>query len=356
MSSKRNIEFAVLAALAVAFVLIAAAVYIPSLDLLGQENGGTFSVMLTDPPTVPTGVSDVYITYNKVGIHASDASSGQGWTILTETGQIDLMQTLNVSQTIAFGKISPGTYNAIGFNITNVLVTYGGTNYTADLVYGKNTLFIPIEGGITTTDTTQSAVLVDLTPKVLLLGSPTSPTFAFLPQARAYIVPSQSIPSQSHKIGGRHNLVRDFWWNQMVANSHFEISGVQLSPRSLNITVTNTGTAPIDFQLAAVTSRTSVSGGWAPPVTVSAVFVVEQNASLEILSGSNRAQAYNQISSGGYLLAPGTSVTFYYSGQIETGLLALSGVQATQTIVSGQTYVVTMFGNDRIAQYPVTAS
>ncbi len=361
MSSTRNVAVAGVAAIVVAIVLIAAIIFIPGSNLLGQKTGnaGTLSVMMTDPPTVPSGVSDVYITYNKVGIHVSNAGNNSDWTILTETGQIDLMQTLNVSQTIAFGKVPAGTFNAIGFNISLATVTYNNVNYTADLVYGQNRLFIPILGGISTTATTQSAVLIDMTPKVLLLGSPTNPTFAFLPQARAYVVPSQSIPAQSHTIGGRQSLNGNSWWTQMMGGSHFAITKLQLAPTSLNITVTNTGSSSIDFVMAAVTAGTSISGGSSPPLAVSAVYAVEQNASLALLSGSTKAQAsqaYQEIAAGGYLLAPGASVTFYYSGQIQTGLLHLSILQTPQPIASGINYIVTLFGNDRIAQAGITAS
>ena len=365
MSSKRNVVLSGAIAAIVAIALIGAAVYIPGSGLLNRStsqsqtnasSSGTMSVLFTDPPTVPQGVTALYMTYSDVQVHVSNAGNNSGWTDLSTSGEINLMSVVNVSETIANANISTGVFNALRFNITSVVVTYNGVNYTADLVYGHNALFVPIPGGISVSAAQTSAAMIDLTPKVLLLGTPQNPTFAFLPSAKAFIIPSQSIPAEAHHVGERHDISHDSWWMIAMRQSRFAVTSVQLSPTSLNITVSNTGNASIVFRLAAVTSQVSVSGGWAPAMTTSSAFVVQSNGSLIALSGSNKSQVYQDIAAGGYLLAPHTSATFTYSGQIQIGSLRMESSQSTQQIVVGQNYVVTLLGNDMTARAGVTAS
>jgi hypothetical protein len=361
MSAKRNIALsgAIAAIVAVAFVI--AAIYVlPGTGLLqgSQTQGpsGTLSVMLTDPPTVPQGTTDLYMTYNKVGVHVAEAGNNSGWKVFSQSGTIDLMQTINVSQTIAIGSLpAGGKFNALGFNVSSVVVTYNGKNYTADLVYGRNTLFVPIPGGISIAAASTQAVLIDMTPKVLLLGTPQNPTFAFLPSARAYVVPSNAIPAQAHFIGERHDLDEDSWWDAYMKSSSFAITNATLTPDSLSITAINNGNASVVFRLAAVSSQYSTSGGAMPYPAVSEIFVIEPNATLVPLSGSSKDQLYQEVAAGGYLLPPGASVTFTYSGQIQIGLIQFDLNQQPQQIVVGQHYFVSLLANDKLAQAGTTA-
>jgi hypothetical protein len=295
-----------------------------------------------------------------MGVHVAEDGNESGWQVLSQSGTIDLMKTINVSQTVALSKLpAGGKFNALGFNITSVVVTYNGVNYTADLVYGEHALFVPIPGGISISSAQTQAVLIDMTPKVLLLGTPSSPTFAFLPQARAYVVPTSAIPAQATYVGERHDLDGDSWWSAIVRSSEFAVTGVHLTPNSVSITVENTGNASVVFRLAAVMSQYSTSGGDAPIPSVSDVFVVEPNATLVQLSGSSKSELIAQVGTGGYLLPVGQAVTFTYSGPIEIGLLAQFSStvpQQPQQIVVGQNYVVGLFGNDKVAAAGTTAA
>src|SRR5271157_1694401 len=48
----------------------------------GSSKTGTLAVLMTDPPTVPSGVTAVYITYANLAIHFRDAGNDSGWHIL----------------------------------------------------------------------------------------------------------------------------------------------------------------------------------------------------------------------------------------------------------------------------------
>src|SRR5487761_1483929 len=147
MNTKKSIVISSVVAAIVAIALIVSSVYIPALAI-GPSQNGTLSVMLTDPPTVPTGVTALYINYNNVQVHISNAGNNSGWTTLSGSGQLNLMSMIDVSQTIATSNINSGTFNAIRFNITSAAVTYNGQNYSADLVYQEHVLTIPVAGGI----------------------------------------------------------------------------------------------------------------------------------------------------------------------------------------------------------------
>ena len=361
---------ALIAAIA-AVALISATILSPGLlgtSPTAQAGSGTLAVLLTDPPTVPNGVSAVYATYNDLQVHVSDAGNQSGWYDLHSSGQIDLMSIVNVSQTIASSNVPSGMYNLLRFNITSVVVTYQGTNYTALLLEnGQNasSLTVRIAGGLGVSSQQSSAAVVDLTPTVLLLGNTTNPTFAFIPTARAYTIPSNSVSRVDMHIGHRLDLRGQGWWNQIEGSGHFQITTASLSSNSLSITVTNTGNTSIVFRLAAVTSTASKSGGDASVASSSAFFVVEPNQSLVTISAGSRIQIAQTIAAGGYLLAPKSSATFTYSGPIVIGSLAIQGQGqdngfnlhlTTQSVIPGDRYVVSLSGTQLIAQSSVVAS
>ncbi|HYB03409.1 MAG TPA: DUF4382 domain-containing protein, partial [Nitrososphaerales archaeon] len=100
-----------------------------------SQNADDLAVLMTDPPTVPEGVTAVYITYANLAIHVSDAGNNTGWHVLDLQGQIDLMSIINSTQTIVDANVTSGNFNALAFNVTSAIVTFNGLNYTADLVY-----------------------------------------------------------------------------------------------------------------------------------------------------------------------------------------------------------------------------
>ncbi len=380
MTPKRSVIISGAIAAIVALGLVTGAVFSPG--FLGtqitksQASTGTLSVLLTDPPTVPNGVSAVYATYNDIGVHVSDAGNQSGWYNVKASGIINLMSVINVSQTIATGNIPSGTYNALRFNITSAQVTYNGANYTALFVEdttGATSLTVPIIGGLSIQSGGSAAAVIDLTPTVLMLGNSTNPTFAFIGAAKAYSMPAQSISHGDFRVGHRDDLRSAGWWEEIQHSSHFQISAASLSGNSLSVTVQNTGNTSLVFRMVGVTSTTSQSGGdgrWmssdASIAATSAFFVVEQNQSLVFINGTSRFGMLRTVAAGGYLVAPNSSATFTYSGPISIGVLAhfqfgqdhgdLQVSQNAQSIVSGQRYVVTVQASGLLAQTAVVAS
>lgn len=375
MSSQRSVLVAGLVAVLLAAALIGATLAsgilftkntteisttLPQISGLTSPTGtkqGSLAVLMTDPPTVPDGVSQVYINYTNLAIHVGNAPNDSGWANLNYSGSIDLMSIINVTQTIALANVSAGVFNGIAFNVSSALVTYQNANYSADLVYQNHYLVAWIAGGISIVQGQLSAAVIDLTPTILLLGTPTSPTFAFIPSARAYTIPAQSFAAGSLRVGNRMNIEGQQWWRDIENNAHFEIVGLELSPNSLNLTVTNTGNTSLVFQLAAVSATTSIQGGpfrsIGAMMAISEIFSIERNASINPITNFDVHSMYATSEGSGYVLSPHATVTFSYSGNITIGLLqpdeASNGNghgdmkgQPPSQIISGQQYVITI--------------
>ncbi|MDG6904247.1 MAG: DUF4382 domain-containing protein [Nitrososphaerota archaeon] len=324
-----------------------------------SSGSGTLAVLLTDPPTIPNGTTHVYVTYDGLAVHVSGAANNSGWHVLSAQGSIDLMSIINVSQTIAAANIQSGRFDALAFNITSAVVTFIGKNYSAYLVYQEHKLIVPVVGGITITNAETSAAIIDLTPTVLLLGDPSSPAFAFIPAARGYTIPAQSVPQAKLQHVGQNQSINNQTWYQNN-RPRFEITGVVLEPNSLSITVANTGNISLDFTLAAVTSLTSLGGGSRPTLpsvaTISEFFVVYPNTSLVPLIRSDHDSITSTISGGGYMLPPHASVTFKYTGLIKIGVVSGVTNLPVHYISPGSSYVISIASSDRLAQIKVAAT
>jgi len=316
---------------------------------------------MTDPPTVPDGVTAVYINYSSVEIHIADAGNQSGWTDLQAKGEINLMSIVNESQTIASTNISSGKFNGMRFNVTSSVVTFQGKNYTADLVYQEHTLYVWIPGGVIISNGQTTGAMIDMPPTVLLLGNTTNPTFAFIPAATGYMLPANSIVNHPHK-GDRDD------YNGKVAEAiqdmtRFQLSAASLSPNSLSVTVKNTGNATVIFRMVALTGTSTPSGGWVPSTAIGPIsktsefFIIAPNGSLLALSASSKQGAIQTLALSGFSMAPGSSATFTYNGAVTIGALALlQGHTPTHGIVAGQKYIVTVLGSGEHAQTAVIAS
>jgi len=383
LTNKRYVATSAAVAAIAAIALISAAILSPGMLTLGGSTStvqsiaapqsGTLAIVLTDPPTVPIGVTAIYATYNDLQVHINGAGNLSGWYNLHSSGQINLMGVINVGQTIASAKLPSGLYDALKFNITAAQVTFQGKNYTAHVAVSKTTgtqLNVPIVGGVQVTTGQNSAAIIDMTPTVLLLGNSTNPKFAFINDAKAYTIPANSIPlgliDKNHQV----NLTTQDWWRQIMDTLKYQLTSASLSPSSLAITVHNTGNVSIVFRFAAVTATQTQKGGDVGRASISEYFVVEPNATMKPITATTKLQMDWILAAGGYLVPPGATVTFTYSGPVITGSVAIQSqttshgktttTQITQNtpepVAAGQSYVITIRGDGSPAQTEVVAS
>ncbi|MHB2036725.1 MAG: DUF4382 domain-containing protein [Nitrososphaerales archaeon] len=377
MTNKRYVMTSAVVAALAAIALISATILSPGMLALGSTStaqsgpSGTLAVLLTDPPTIPNGVTAVYATYSDVQVHVSNAGNESGWYDLHSSGQINLMSVINIGQTIGSTSVPAGNYNALRFNVTAATVTYQGQNYSAHIANSAAgpQLTVPIIGGIQVSSGQSSAAIIDMTPTVILGGNSTNPEFAFVNSARAYTIPANSVPEDTFHMDHRVNLTSVGWWDRIMDSAHYQLTSASLSPNSLAITVDNTGNVSIVYRFAAVTSTQTAHGGDVGRASISEYFVVEPNATLLPVTATTPIQMAWTLAAGGYLLPPGSTVTFTYSGPIVTGSIAIQGqvsssghtsthvIQNTpQPVVSGQSYVITIRGDGSPAQTEVIAS
>jgi hypothetical protein len=301
-----------------------------------------------------------------LGVHVAGLGNQTGWHVFKTVGQIDLLSVINYTQTVALANISAGKFNAIAFNVTSVIVTYQSQNFTADLTSKTNLVFLPIDGGVTVLSGKTSAALIDFTPTVLLLGNQTDPQFAFVPGARAYSVPSQSVSTLHLVVGDKDNIEGATWWIQILHGSKFKITQIVLTPSKISIGITNSGNSTLFLRLADLSSAVYATGATtevsnlASILSISEVFAIESNATLSPVVELGNGAADAVIDTGGYVIPVGASVTFSFNGNISLGIAqnptALRPHPAIQLIVPGRTYVLTLIGNGIVAEARVTAT
>ena len=330
----------------------------------GAEGQGVLSVLLTDPPRTPPGVTAVYLYYFGLAVHGP-----QGWTTVKEAGGVELMGTVNEAMTLSSAGIPAGVYNSIKFEVTSAKVTYGGVNYTAIVQGGQ--LTVRIIGGAVVSASQPAAALIDIQPTVVNVGTQSSPQFVLWAEAKAFQVPSEQVTHEVGVEGHRFSLGGMGWWDQdnRMANASIQISGASLSSSSLTLTVGSMGSSGTFLKLIVVSTSSfnpMAEGEHSVPTSIvgSAVFVVLQNGtlvqflpllhvSIPMVRGESQASVFDTLLLAGYNLTAGASAHLSYSGSIE---LSFGLLEQPQGISSGVTYQITVIGDNAVATTTVTAA
>ncbi|MGC8661509.1 MAG: DUF4382 domain-containing protein [Nitrososphaeria archaeon] len=123
------------------------------LPIVTPANGyATYSVLLTDPPSVPSGTQAVNLNFYQVSIHLNNGS----WLYSTAKQQINLMQLVNVSKVIAVFNIPKNsTITQIRLYVSNATIVINGNKYT--LFVPSGVIKVPV-----TNSTGIEGTLVDL--------------------------------------------------------------------------------------------------------------------------------------------------------------------------------------------------
>lgn len=339
-----------------------------------EGNQGQLDVLMTDPPTVPSGVTGVYVTYTNVAVHVSGAGNKSGWTIAHTTGTLDLMKLVNVTTTIAAVKVTTGFYNALRFNISSAEVAFSGKNYTAFVPDAVITVVIP--GGIQVNATKSSAAIIDMSPTVLNIGSNSDPEFIINVATRCVDVPPSVFVKDMDDWGFVFHMTGLAWWKQINEQytSSIQITAATLTGSSLSVTIKNIGSrdatlsvlsvAPPGSQCAPQSYPQSTGGpSWLPMCfTDSAFFVILSNGTLRpevsllpsVGPGMHDETPMDVFSAFGYTLLTGHSVTLTYTGAVSFGFAF--GGQTPPGVIKGDQYSITAIGLQVLARYVMVAS
>ncbi|MDG7008659.1 MAG: hypothetical protein JRN06_10545 [Nitrososphaerota archaeon] len=320
-----------------------------ALGLLNIQTSGLLSVLLTDPPSVPDGVTAIYISYTGVAVHAAGFSDS-GWVSVSGEGTIDTMSLVNLSQTISSGAIPVLDYNRVRFAISSASVEFMGENYSASV--GSKDVEAPIVGGLKLNTSSAAAALIDLQPTVVNLGGQSQPSFTIMIGVRALQMPQSEVDSSTHEVGHMTPLVGHGWYDSFKSPSpdNLTVAGLTLSTSSLSFSATNEGSDPlmVSAVLIAPSPKGAAEAVALGSVVNGAAFAVQSDGSLSLLSGSP-GQVEASIGGPGYSVAPGSTQQFNYSGGI-TNIVGNKGISA------GTSYYVIFIGSGTLGIEAVVAS
>ncbi len=223
---------------------------------------GLLGVSLTDPPIVPPGVTDVYISYSSVEVHVADAGNEDGWYQVADAGSVDLMSLVNVSLTLGSAQVQTGVFNLIAFNITSAAVTINGANVTAYVP--ANRINVPIVGGITVSTGNSSGVLVDLSPEVVPYQNGTSISYVLVPEARSLPIPSNVWSRGLDVKGAKLQEIQNQTWITN-ATGDVVVTGISVTPNSFSLTLQNQGTTNASFSSITIGQVMSLPQCYATP-------------------------------------------------------------------------------------------
>jgi hypothetical protein len=349
MASKKRNLVAILLVSVVAALLLSVLAFPSIIGGTSSKQSGTLAVLVTDPPSVPRGVTALYMNYDSVEIHSAQGTNNSGWIDLKASGVLNLMSLVNETQSIASASIPSGTFDSVRFGVVSTAVTFQGANYTTPFLTGSGTVTISLATELQVNSGKTSVLLIDLAPTVLS-SSQSTPQFNVTTSATAYSVPTQDLSPTSTQPGNRTNITSTNWWTEIQGQYSAKILSVRLSPSSFSALVENNGTSAItieSLEIATFSSNTSGAGSL-PSIAFFANFEVNSDGSLSL---SNQ----NQTSLGtarGYVLQPSASATFTFSGQV---VLSRSFSGSTQIIVSGNSYFITLGGTGIYETVSVTA-
>jgi len=174
MEAKTASKYA-LAAVIVAIAIIAGSLYtIPLLTQPaatttgGQTAQGNFLVMLTDPPNVPAGTTQLNVSYSGVVLHVTYSDGSTGTVPVTASGTADLMSLVNATRTIGSTTLPTGTtVDSVQLTITAAQAKINGTVTPVTILSSQ--LSAGVEDG--KVGSGLSGVLFDFTPTLMQIRS-----------------------------------------------------------------------------------------------------------------------------------------------------------------------------------------
>jgi len=152
---------------------------------------------LIDPPQVPNNTQALVITYSSLSAHVLLANGTSEWVSSTNTGSVNLLSLVNISQIIGSVNIPKNsTVDMVKFNITSATITIDNNTYN---------LTVPSKQIIVHVSNTQkvngtASALIDITPVVASIYTNNSVIFVLVPSLRAVVVPGSASTTVGAKV------------------------------------------------------------------------------------------------------------------------------------------------------------
>jgi hypothetical protein len=209
----------------------------------------TFAVLLTDPPTVPAGTTQLNLTYSDVLLHVIYPNGTDEWLPVGSSGTVNLFSLVNMTETIASTTIPiNSTVDKVQFTIADVSAVVNEQTYNVTSL--SDMFVVKVENGAV--NKTLSGVLIDFNPTLVQIqASDANDTtvyyYVLVPSANAIIV--NDITREHVKVGtiieiGENNRVRlvrvkqDFSKNLTIVSATLTVDG---NTTGLSVTLKNEG-------------------------------------------------------------------------------------------------------------------
>jgi hypothetical protein len=231
----------------------------PAVPTVPTVEGATFAVLLTDPPTVPAGTTQLNLTYTDVLIHVIYPNGTDEWLPVGAEGTVNLFSLVNMTQTIASITIPlNSTVDKVQFTIADVTAVVNEQTYNVTSL--SDTFVVKVVNGAV--NKTLSGVLIDFNPTLVQIqasdeNDTTVYYYVLVPSANAIIV--ENLTSAHVKVGtiieiGENNRVRlvrvkeDFSKNLTIVSATLTVNG---NTTGLSVTLKNEG--DVSFRIFGLT-------------------------------------------------------------------------------------------------------
>lgn len=240
-----------LAAVFTAAIIIAAALFANQIPHNQTSALASFSVMLTDPPTVPAGTTILELTYSNVSLHVTYPNGTAIWLLFKASGTVNLLSLVNMSKTIASTTIDIGsTVDKIQFTIADVDAVVNRVLHNVTAL--SDTMVISIRNS--RVNETLSGVLIDFNPTLVQIEATDANGtlihyYVLVPSATATLI--SNLSEDQVKVGtivelgedNRAELVRvaeEFSKNVTIASASLSVNG---NVTTLSVALKNEGNA-----------------------------------------------------------------------------------------------------------------
>ncbi len=235
---------------AIAIITVSLFANLPNITpVVPTAEGATFAVLLTDPPTVPAGTTQLNLTYTDVLLHVIYPNGTDNWLPVGASGNVNLFSLVNMTKTIASTTIPiNSTVDKVQFTIANVTAVINAQTYNVTSL--SDTFVVKVANGAV--NKTLSGVLIDFNPTLVQIqasdeNDTTVYYYVLVPSANAMIV--NDITSEHVKVGtiiqiGENNRVQlvrvkeDFTKNLTIVSATLTVNG---NTTGLSVTLKNEG-------------------------------------------------------------------------------------------------------------------
>ncbi|MDE1869660.1 MAG: DUF4382 domain-containing protein [Candidatus Micrarchaeota archaeon] len=317
-------------------------------------------ILMTDPPQVPSGTSAVVIAYSSIMLHLTGGPQS-GWVSAKGDGTINLLSAVNSSTVIGSANLSANSsINLVRFNVSSATITVNGTTSNLTLQNSNVTVALTRDSRVTS----NSSVLIDFFPTIILDSSANATTYSMAPSARAIVVANATVRTNAG-VGARVNLSASMRSQLSASAPNLTIVSASIGSTnnitSVSVDVMNNANSSANISGVAIFGRTSGSvnvgaaagisiGGAGIKNNIVAAAAASHVVSLGAISLSATssgallaAQSRADWQSAGYIVPPFSSVNLTYSGKITYQ----NGTVETN-LISGGEYRLVVFGTQGV--------